>query len=135
MTESKPREFCKHNIHESHYCGSCNRDAINKLQSELATLRQVKSSMSDVMDQKDREIEALKAREIAHLALIQDSRKRIKSKDELLAKSKEQLEVLIHSFMDLRVADGPKKFVILRSIDDKISDALMVLKKLREGKK
>lgn len=35
MTESKPREFCKHNIHESHYCGSCNQDAINKLQSEI----------------------------------------------------------------------------------------------------
>jgi hypothetical protein len=34
--------------------------------------------------------------------------------------------------MDLRVSDGPKKFAILRSMDDKISDALMVLKKLRE---
>lgn len=59
----------------------------------------------------------------------------LKAKDELLRESREQLEILINSFMDLRVADGPKKFAILRSMDDKISDALMVLKKLREVKK
>ena len=49
MTESKAREFCKHNIHESHYCGSCNRDAINKLQSELKAKDELLQECEDLL--------------------------------------------------------------------------------------
>ena len=32
-------EFCKHNIHESHYCGSCNQEVVTQLKEENAELK------------------------------------------------------------------------------------------------
>ena len=55
MTESRPREFCKHNIHESHYCGSCNRDII--LQSEIKAKDELLRECEESLDQSLRQWE------------------------------------------------------------------------------
>lgn len=40
-------EFCKHDTHESHYCGSCNKDIIDALKAEIENSNKFAQDQAD----------------------------------------------------------------------------------------
>jgi len=122
MIESKPREsvkvlFVTQNpiktalYLEPHWC------ALDKPFNGMIPF--IEKSYADKLQA---EIQSLKAREIAHLALIQDSRKRIKSKDELLRECEKALMFYGDEnkwFMRTKIIDPTKDVIFASRYNDK----------------
>lgn len=91
---------------------------------QIQRLEQNCTDFRDKKDQLQAELEALKVREIAHLALIQDLQKGIKTKDGLLR----ECVTLIERF------DPDDCFTFDNDSDDLRDEVVGVLQKLREVK-
>ena len=121
MTESKAREFW------------LLKDADGVKNADYLTHEPTRHTISDFIhvieksfaDKLQAELADLKAREIAHLALIQDYRKGLKLKNELLRECEKALEMIATNIK------RESKYLHWTSVDI----AKEMLQKLREGKK
>lgn len=119
-TESKPREFWI-------------REPKEPRKGALTVATEIKEPWLDQAPQSGSHWLRKPAFKVIEKSFADQLQAEIRAKDELLAEARISLESLVHGIMDLG-GTSAQQFSAKKKLFDKMSDSILTLQKLREGK-